>query len=44
MTLLFTSHHLEEEKKIDPIIAAVSREIIVGGYDNVIVNCGNFLL
>ena len=44
MTLLFTPEHLEEEKKVDSIITTLSHEILSGDYDNVIINCGNFLL
>lgn len=44
MALLFKSEHLEDEKTIDNITATLSREILSGNYDNVIINCGNFLL
>ncbi|MEI7563277.1 MAG: hypothetical protein WCJ39_06590 [bacterium] len=44
MALLFTSGHLEEEKKIDTLIATLSHEILSRNYDKVIINCGNFLL
>lgn len=44
MALLFSSEHLDKEKKIDPIIETLSNEILSGKYENVIINCGNFLL
>ena len=44
MVLLFSSEDFEDEKSIDNITSTLSREILSGNYDNVIINCGNFLL
>lgn len=44
MALLFTSEHLDKEKKVDSIVGTLSNEILSGNYENVIINCWNFLL